>query len=375
MALASCISLAAGPALQNRLQLPEKIYAVPGIECNIYFENIFLTLNHANFAFEVKCQKGSCFEKRWRYIPKASDVGTYDLLLNVYDDNGLVATASSKLVVTPADAGKGKKISLLLLGSSMVEMRHAFPTHLYNLFQQPGNPELKMIGENGPGWPDKIQNIRHEGYGGWSFTQFTTAHRQINKKISYHRHRGNPFWNFKTQTLDFNSYLKKNNEGKAPDFILTALGANDIFRCTDRTLDARLKEIEKEVMTLITAIRKAAPEATIGIILPEQCSHSQDAFGLNYACRQTRWQFKKNHFKYRSMMENLVRRSGDPKLFTVPCYTALDTINNVCKAKDYANGRNPVPVMRETNGLHPQNSGYHQLADSCYAWMKDQLNR
>ena len=110
MAVLGSIVLTAAPALQNRLQLPEKIYAVPGIECNIYFENIFLTLNHANFAFEVKCKKGRCDEKRWRFIPKKNEAGTYDLQLNVYDDNGLVAAASSKLMVAPADSGKGKTI-------------------------------------------------------------------------------------------------------------------------------------------------------------------------------------------------------------------------------------------------------------------------
>ena len=374
MVLTGCIAFAGGPALQKRLQMPEKIYAVPGIECNIYFENIFLTLNHANFAFEVKCKKGRCDEKRWRFTPKESEAGTYDLKLNVYDDNGLVATASSKLVVTPADAGKGKKISLLMIGSSLLHVKHALPTHLYNLFQKPGNPALKMIGENGPGWPDKIQNIRHEGYGGWSFAFFTSPGRK-NPKSNYSFDRDNPFWNFKTKSLDFPAYFKKNSEGKTPDFILIALGGNDVFACTDSTLDAKLEQVRKKALVLISAIRKAAPQATIGMLLPESCSHSQDAFGKNYGCLQIRWQFKKNYFKYRSMMEDLVRRSGDPKLFTIPCYPALDTVNNVYKLQEFANDRNRTPVMRESNGLHPENSGYHQLADSCYAWMKDQLNR
>jgi len=373
MVLAGCLALTAGPALQNRLQLPEKIYAVPGIECNLYFENIFLTLNHANYAFEVKCPKGRCDEKRWRFIPKESEAGTYDLLLNVYDDNGLVATASSKVVVTPADAGKGKNISLLLLGDSGLEMKHGFPIHIHKLFQAPGNPVLKMIGENGPGWPDKIGEVRHEGYGGWSFTEFTNAGRRVIKGRS--NARGNPFWNPETKALDFAAYFQKNNGGKAPDFILISLGGNDVFACTDSTIDSTLENIRKKAGILIPAIRKAAPDAVIGIILFEACSHSQDAFGKNYGCRQIRWQFKKNFFKYRSMMEDWTRRFGDPKFFAVPCYNALDTVNNVYKQKDYANDRNRTSVIRESNGLHPLPSGYQQSADSCYAWMKAQLNQ
>jgi lysophospholipase L1-like esterase len=373
MILLGCLSLTAAPALQNRLQLPGKIYAVPGIECNIYFENIFLTVNPANFAFEVKCAKGRCDEKRWRFIPKDSEAGTYDLTLNVYDDNGVVATAASKLVVTPADAGKGKTISLLLIGDSGLEMTQAFPKHIHKLFQAPGNPAMKMVGENGPGWPDKIGEVRHEGYGGWSFNEFTTSGRKLIKGRS--NARGNPFWNPETKALDFAAYFKKNNNGKAPDFILIHLGGNDVFACTDSTIDSRLESIREKAGILIQAIRKAAPEAVIAMVLVEGTSHSQDAFGKNYGCRQIRWQFKKNFFKYRAMMEEWIPSLGDPKVLTVPCHPALDTVNNVYRQKDYANDRNRISVIRESNGLHPLPVGYQQSADSCYAWMKALLDQ
>ena len=59
--------LAAAPRLQSKLLLPEKIYAVPGIESNIYYENIFHTLNPANYSFEFLCKKGNNDAKRWHY--------------------------------------------------------------------------------------------------------------------------------------------------------------------------------------------------------------------------------------------------------------------------------------------------------------------
>ena len=372
--LFGAVSLWAAPRMQKKLQLPKIIYAVPGIECNLYFENIFLTINPSNFAFEVKCKKGRCDEKRWRYIPKDAEAGTYDLQVNVYDDDNLVATASSKLVVVPADAGKGKTVTLLLIGSSELEMQHAFPIHIHKLFQAQGNPALKMIGENGPGWPDKIGEVRHEGYGGWSFGRFITPGpgRCVVKRAYF---RDNPFWNAKTKALDFEGYFQKNNGGKAPDFIQVSLGGNDVFKSVDGTIDADLAVIRKRMDVFLTALRKAAPDAKIALAEIEYCSRSQDAFGNNYGCLQSRWQIRKNFFKYRAMVRDVAATSGDPKLFAVPYYIALDNENNVRKQKDVANARNRCTVFRESNGLHPLEAGYQQCADCFYAWMKYQLSK
>ena len=369
----SCTVAGTTPHMQNRLQLPEKIYAVPGIECNVYFENIFLTLNSANFAFEVKCKKGRCDEKRWHFIPKESEAGTYDLLLNVYDDNGMVASASSKLVVTPSDAGKGKTISLLQIGDSSIAMRHAFPSHIYNLFQGEGNPVLKMIGENGPGRPDKIKDIRHEGYGGWRYMEFITAGRR--PRPGNPNARMNPFWNPETKALDFAAYFQKNNDGKAPDFITINLGINDISPYDDAQIEQGLVKVRERAEVFLAALRKAAPEAVIGLTLSGYCSKSQDAFGNNYGCVLQRWQYLKNIFKYRTMIVDLVRKSPGLKLHLVPIYCAHDNENNVYKRKETVNFRNSARVMRESNGLHPAASGYQQAGDCYYAWMKALLNQ
>ena len=160
--------LSGAPGMQDKLILPEKIYAVPGIESNIYYAQIFRTINPANYSFEFVCKKGNNEAKRWHYTPKKGDEGSYDVTLRVWDDDGVVAEAKSQLIVTPADAGKDKNLSIMIVGSSCISMFHAYPTHIYNLFKTPGNPKLTMIGENGLRDKDKkLGAIRHEGYGGF----------------------------------------------------------------------------------------------------------------------------------------------------------------------------------------------------------------
>ena len=48
-----------------RLTLPPIIYATPGIETNIYFDNVVLVVNAANYIFDITCAKGFQYDDRW----------------------------------------------------------------------------------------------------------------------------------------------------------------------------------------------------------------------------------------------------------------------------------------------------------------------
>src|SRR5688572_9237240 len=64
-----------------RLIMPPVVYAVPGIECNIYFDNIVLTLNSGNYAFDIICSKGVLFRERWTFMPTKQDTGEYPIVV------------------------------------------------------------------------------------------------------------------------------------------------------------------------------------------------------------------------------------------------------------------------------------------------------
>lgn len=90
----SVLSLCAAESL--RLTLPEKIYAMPGVECNLYFDSVANVINPANYFFEVRAPKGRNDIKRWRFIPAEKDCGEFELQLNVYDDAGLAGSGKRK---------------------------------------------------------------------------------------------------------------------------------------------------------------------------------------------------------------------------------------------------------------------------------------
>ena len=38
-----------------RLTLPPIVYATPGVEANVYFDNVVLVVNPANYVFDITC--------------------------------------------------------------------------------------------------------------------------------------------------------------------------------------------------------------------------------------------------------------------------------------------------------------------------------
>ena len=373
---------AAQPAvlpLQKQFFLPEKLYAVPGIECNIYFRNIFLAVNPANFVFDVTCKVGRNDLKRWRFTPAAADAGkTYPLSIKVYDKNGLAAEGQTTIHVAPADAGKGKAISILIVGDSLTNAT-VYPTRLHTLFKQDGNPKLTMIGSHrGSGRQPVPGGVAHEGYGGWTWTAFMTRFQDESAlkdptpvKKFYAKSK------FLTKkdgkvVFDLAQYLKKYNNGKTPDVITFQLGVNDVFGADEASLPKRIQTILANADKLIAAFRKEAPDALIGVgyVTP---GANQDAFGTNYKCGQTAWGYYRNHFRLNQAMAKHFAKYNDPKLVMIPSNVGLDTENNFPVKKEAVNSQNKTVVSRQSNGVHPAPSGYNQIGDTYFAWLKNQL--
>ena len=146
------------------LQLPPAIYAVPGVESCIYFDNVVLTVNPDNYVFDVTCAKGRNDQKRWRYVPAKTDKGTFPLKLRVYSCRGLEAEGETRIIVTSADAGKDKAPAILVIGDSLTAAG-IYPTRIEALMKANGHPQVKMLGLRGT-------KGRHEGYGGWRWDTF-----------------------------------------------------------------------------------------------------------------------------------------------------------------------------------------------------------
>ncbi|MBN2296656.1 MAG: hypothetical protein JXM70_29780 [Pirellulales bacterium] len=355
-----------------RLCLPPVIYAVVGDEANVYFDNVMLVINPRNYAVDVNCPLGLQQVERWTCRPTAEQVGEHPFELTVFDQqNRIVATAKSKLKVVPADAGADGEISLLVIGDSLT---HASDStgHLLKLFAHKGNPKFSLVGSFHP--VDPSGKNRHEGYGGWTAALFATRYMGESKRGG--GRGGSPFLyagaNGKPE-LNFTNYYKEQSDGRPADFVMILLGCNDTFWTNDSGIEQTVDTMLKHYDALLAAIRKASPDTLIGIMLTVPPAATQDAFGENYTCGQTRWQYKRNqHRAVERLLEKYSNREIE-NIFIVPTEVNLDCRNCFPTQTVSCNAQVETKCVWLSNGVHPAASGYRQIGDSMYAWLKARL--
>jgi lysophospholipase L1-like esterase len=357
-----------------KLLLPETIYAVPGVEMNVYFNNIVTVINPANYVFDVDCEKGYNQLKRWCFTPEDGDVGTYQWKIQIIGQNGTVAEGESKLVVLPRNAGQGKKLSMLMVGASQTNAGH-YPNRVAELMMRPGNPEFTSIGTKGTG-PG-----RHEGYGGWRWDSFLTRWGFTGKNTMDGMHPdrpvgfNSPFMFPDAQdaskgVFDLKRYFDKNSAGKIPDIVSFQLGLNDFFLADDSSIAEVTEKSLANMEKLIAEFRKLEPAPKI-MIFQHIPGAGQDGFAKSYKCGRTSWQYRKNLDYYNRM---LLKKGKELKVTVIPMYINIDTENNYPMLEQQVNRENPAIIQRQDNGVHPAKAGYYQMGDTLFCWIKSLIS-
>ena len=341
-----------GTNVYDTINLPNKIYGIVGKEINIYFDNI-LSSDFKKYNFNVICSVGEQQNERWTCVPTTT--GTYPMTLEMYKDNVLVQIMTTNVIVKSKTVGDGVNKKAILIGDSTTSSGMIS----YGLSVRFGSSDvmdLTLLGSRGTG------SELHEGRSGWKTLNYTTQ-ESIDGVL-------NAFWNPTTSAFDFSYYMSQQGYAGV-DHVNINLGINDVFSYTDdTTLDAEIINILARYQTMVDSIHLYDVNIKIGLSVTVPPSYNQDSFGKNYGNGQTRFRYKRNNFRWlKAFIENFKGKETQ-NIYLVPINTNLDTQNNMVTEVVAVNSQNTETIERQVNGVHPAGSGYDQISDVFYYFIK-----
>lgn len=334
---------------------PGKVWAAPKIECNIYFSNLLLPRSEV-LSWDVTCAKGKQMQVRWTFTPEPADKGAFPLeLVGFNSEEKKVTSGKTTVLVARENAGVGRNIRLLIIGDSLTASG-LYTRELLRLFDGPNEPKLTLLGTQGE------ESNRHEGYPGWTWRRFLHP-GPVNGAQSPFLFDGK---------LDFSEYIRTHCEGNPPEFILVFLGTNDVFGLTDANRAATISKVLADAENMLGLIRSGAENAKVGLVFPLPPA-SQDAFGMNYACGETRRDFFRSVKQYASEMQRRFGGREEEGIYIVPAYLGFDSEQGYPTELQPAHAHSDTRIVRQSNAVHPSVPGYRQVADVIYSWIKNML--
>jgi lysophospholipase L1-like esterase len=411
--------------------IPPKLHILQGCEVSMYWDNIILD-DASDYNFDItNATTGSHQSERYTTNPSGA-VSAHLATISVYDKKQSILLTSQTInvqgVASSANSGTTKKV--LMIGDSLTQDGIITQTLLdiaatdvmgITLLGTRGSGSNKHEGRGG--W--KVSDYSTVGRTFYSFTvSGITTTPQINSteytnngstfkvqetsitagagtiicervsgtnaptasgiltksnagvgdsSISFSASStvsGNPFWI--GGALNFAQYLA-NNAIATPDFVVIMLGTNDVFgQTTDASAISTSQTSLTNLDALIDSIKAADANTKVALIAPPCPSFSQDAFATSYGVDQTRWRFKRNALLFAKQLYSRYTGIESSRVYICAASTNLDTVNNMQTASSAPiNSRSSVNVTRQNNGVHPASSGYRQIADGIWAFLKN----
>lgn len=381
--------------------LPDTLYAAPGLECNVYFSAAFDSVRPDRFAFEARGNVGKCESARWTWTPKTEDAGKREqVVFNAWTDEGLLTakTVTVEVAKTPADTSR--KVTCALLADSLTNAR--YQDRILAVLRERGwanyTPVGSRSGTSAEAWGVyRDGEAAHDGYGGYTAGSFLTTYaltldeidnlqsdqeREQLQRFGAKLSKNDASWRKNLlksplvqirdgkKVVDPKPWLDRVNGGLPPDVILIELGVNGGCIQRDEQIAQHVESAKKTFRTLIGELRKVAPKAVVGISTLITGA-DQDAFSA-YGCSVSSVQCHKNIHAINRCYAELVAEmnvAGDKRIRLVPVGQAIDPYYGYLRA-----ARTPFVHSKEkreviTNALHPSLEGGKQMGDAFAAWM------
>lgn len=410
-------SAGAGPAAVA-VRLPEEYRLVVGDTFELFWKGVVAAFDPYARDILCQCDMGSCFARKFSVTP--SDAGDHDLTVSVRDDAGnVLGEASTVLRVTSKASSPSSLKNVLCVGDSLTAPG-VWPHEL----------DRRLTGTGGTPVADGLSNVEfigtqehegtaYEGYGGWTFDNYNSesksvayvwitcthdktaadqhsTYRDVNNAVwkietieasrlkmirqsgstsmpasgtlthvSGGEHTGdivftasetaagNPFWDEDEGRVDFASYAQRIG-ASGIDYCYVLMGWNSTL-----TSESAYKA---QIRTFINNLRASYPSCVVvlmGIQVP-----SLDGFGTSYGCD---WNYMDKLRRVHDFDQWYADVASEySNVYTVSVAGQFDAEYGYPTSTVPVNVRSSKTEARQSNGVHPSDDGYMQIADAAY---------
>ena len=325
-----------GMLTEYNLNFPPYVPLVAGKESYIYFDNVLIDKNF----YEQSITAIARNRREDKVV--LSGVSNYTQSINI---GGVIGNIPIKVI--SESAGAGKNLKVMVIGESTSEDGR-FMTNLKNFFDL-DVVNIDFIGTRTSG------GVRHEARSGWGSGTLRYTENANNAT--------NSFWNPDTREFDLDYYFSQHSDVPIPDVILLNFGINEVNRYVT---DGRSGTQSEHYDFFIREFRKKNPNliSIIGL------SHSFSRWS-NYWAEPERNNIMK---RTKQTIEDFKDRESE-KIFLNPWYVCLDMRWDFQYSEVKSNQFSDKTSIIGTNNVHPDDSGYKNMALMSYFAIKNAVSK
>lgn len=394
---------------EAEILLPDTLYAVVGEEMNVYFASCIHTNRPLGGDLYVEVAStcgGTHNEEGWRFTPTSGYGGTTQTLtLTVMDGETVLATRTVSIYVSATSRGTGVTRGVLSLGDSTTESA-SWITAAYNKFFS-DVMAVKWLGT-------RLPNDAGTWRGYWSaataysvgdvVTHQIGAYSQVYQCAQAHTNQAptgatSAYWTLvetvheakSGKTVDWHythadsrlvnagaysfTYYRNNHVFgfTSGDWVLIHLGINDVFPFTsDADVEAAVATMVTQLDAMILANRVSIAGIRHALVITIPPCASQDGFGASYDSGQSLRRYERNWRVWVREMLSYYDTAGQQAIsvFVVGAHAAIDRARGFPTTTAAASAATAETATRQTNGVHPNSSGYTQMGEAIRAFLK-----
>ena len=399
------------------ISLPDRYDLVVGDTFELFWKGVVQAVDPYAYSIRAECEVGSCWRRKYEYSPE--EPGTHALRVALEDDSGAeLASKTVELVVSSAATSPETVKNVLCVGDSLLSNGRWAQESFRRLTGSGGSPaglglsNVRYIGTHSAG------GAGYEGNGGWTFASYngesksdafvwvtcehakteadqhslytcggstwkvetieagrikmirtagsgkmpqagTLAHMSGGSDTSdiaftaSELAAGNPFWDESAGRVDFARYAESLG-ASGIDYCYVLLGWNS----TNLSAGAYRSQVEEFISNLSSAY-PACQICLLGLQVP-----SLDGFGRNYGCGWNYLDKLRKVFEFNDLYADIAKSHGNVHFVNVA--GQFDTENSMPESTRPVNARSDKTEAYQTNGVHPSDDGYDQIADAVF---------